>query len=81
VTYDADSGRYRLTPEQAFALADEGSPAYLPGAFELATAAIKAAPKIENAFRTGEGLGWHEHDPGLFRGTERFFRHPTTALT
>jgi SAM-dependent methyltransferase len=74
VTYDADTGRYRLTPEQAFTLADEGSPAYLPGAFELATAAIKAAPKIENAFRTGEGLGWHEHDPGLFRGTERFFR-------
>ena len=74
VSYDAAKQRYFLTPEQAFALAEEGSPAYLPGGFELATAAIKSASKIEEAFRTGEGLGWHEHDAGLFRGTERFFR-------
>jgi SAM-dependent methyltransferase len=74
VNYDADSGRYFLTNEQAFALADEDSPAYLPGAFQLATAAIKAEPKITDAFRSGAGFGWHEHDHGLFEGTERFFR-------
>jgi len=74
VSYDPETGRYWLTPEQAFALAEEGSPAYLPGAFEVATAAIKSAPRIEEAFRTGEGMGWHEHDTGVFRGTERFFR-------
>jgi SAM-dependent methyltransferase len=28
---------------------------------------------IDN-FKTGKGLGWHEHDHGLFRGTESFFR-------
>jgi ubiquinone/menaquinone biosynthesis C-methylase UbiE len=29
---------------------------------------------VEEAFRTGRGLGWHEHSTCLFRGTERFFR-------
>ena len=74
VTYHADSGRYSLSPEQAFALANEDSPAYLPGAFQLVTSALKAEPKIAEAFRTGAGFGWHEHDHGLFEGTERFFR-------
>jgi 2-polyprenyl-3-methyl-5-hydroxy-6-metoxy-1,4-benzoquinol methylase len=74
VTYDADSARYSLTEEQAFALADESSPAYVPGAFQLVTSAVKAEPKITEAFRSGAGFGWHEHDNGLFEGTERFFR-------
>jgi SAM-dependent methyltransferase len=74
VNYDASAGRYSLSAEQSFALAEEGSPAFLPGAFQAAVAAIKAEPKIAEAFRTGCGVGWHEHDPGLFQGTERFFR-------
>ncbi len=74
VTYDAPSGRFRLTEEQAFTLADEKSPAFLPGAFQVALAATKAVPKLIEAFRTGEGMGWHEHDHELFHGTERFFR-------
>lgn len=74
VTYDAATGHYRLTEEQAFTLANEDSPAYMPGAFQLALAAIKALPKLLERFRTGEGLGWHEHDAELFHGTERFFR-------
>jgi SAM-dependent methyltransferase len=63
-----------LTEEQAFALAIEGSPAFLPGAFQIAVAQFKAIPKIAQALRTGQGLGWHEHDAALFHGTERFFR-------
>ncbi len=74
VTYDAATDRYALTEEQALALADESSPAYLPGAFAIAAAAAAARPRIEDAFRTGRGLGWHEHDPLLFEGTEKFFR-------
>jgi SAM-dependent methyltransferase len=74
VTYHADSGRYSLSPEQAFTLAAEDSPAYLPGAFQVATAAVKAEPRITDAFRSGAGFGWHEHDHGVFEGTERFFR-------
>ncbi len=74
VQYDPSSRRYSLSEEQAFALADEKSPAYLPGAFLLAVSALRAVPQITEKFRTGEGFGWHEHDHGLFRGTELFFR-------
>ena len=73
-SYDTAAGKYFLTEEQAFALADESGPVFLPGAFQLALSAVRAEPRIAEAFRTGEGVGWHEHDAGLFRGTERFFR-------
>ena len=63
VTYDSPFGRFTLPEEQAFALANDNSPAFLPGAFQLATAAIRIAPKLLEAFRTGVGVGWHEHDP------------------
>jgi SAM-dependent methyltransferase len=74
VTYDAESGKYTLPPEQALALADETSPVFLPGFFEVVAACVKDEPKITDAFRSGKGVGWHEHDHGLFAGTERFFR-------
>jgi SAM-dependent methyltransferase len=74
VTLEPATGRYRLSEEQSFTLADEKSPAFLPGAFQVALAATKAVPKLIEAFRTGEGMGWHEHDHELFHGTERFFR-------
>ena len=47
---------------------------YLPGAFQLALGALKAEPRITEAFRTGAGFGWHEHDDDVFVGCERFFR-------
>jgi len=74
VTLDAATGKFHLSEEQAFTLADEKSPAFLPGAFQLALAATKAVPRLVEAFRSGEGMGWHEHDHELFHGTERFFR-------
>jgi SAM-dependent methyltransferase len=74
VAYDAASGKFTLPPEQAMALADEQSPVFLPGFFEIVSACIKDEPKVTEAFRTGKGLGWHEHDHCLFAGTERFFR-------
>jgi SAM-dependent methyltransferase len=74
VTYDPASQTYTLPPEQAFALADEQSPVFLPGFFDIVAACIKDEPKIREAFRTGKGVGWHEHDHSLFAGTERFFR-------
>jgi SAM-dependent methyltransferase len=74
VTYDAATKKFTLPPEQAFALAIEDSPVYLPGFFQIVSAVMKDVPKIEEAFRSGKGLGWHEHDHDLFHGTERFFR-------
>jgi 2-polyprenyl-3-methyl-5-hydroxy-6-metoxy-1,4-benzoquinol methylase len=73
VTYE-DGDRYSLTPEQAFALAQEDSPAYIPGAFQIVSSIYKDAHKVTEAFRGGTGVGWHEHHPSLFEGTERFFR-------
>ncbi len=74
VDYDAATQRFGLNEEQSLALAQEGSPAFIPGAFQIATAQFKAIPKIAKAMQTGLGLGWHEHDTALFHGTERFFR-------
>ncbi len=74
VDYDPATDRYALPDERALALADETSPAFLPGGFEIIASAFADEPKIAEAFRTGKGVGWHEHDVRLFRGTERFFR-------
>jgi SAM-dependent methyltransferase len=74
VTYDATTNKFSLSAEQAFALANEDSPAYLPGAFELALGSLAAVPRIAESFRTGAGMGWHEHEDGVFHGCEKFFR-------
>jgi SAM-dependent methyltransferase len=74
ITYDPATTTYTLPPEQALALAVENSPAFLPGAFQIISACFNDSGKIEEAFKTGKGVGWHEHHHDLFRGTERFFR-------
>jgi SAM-dependent methyltransferase len=74
VTYDDKTGKFSLSGEQAFTLANEDSPAYLPGAFELALGSLAAVPRIAESFRTGAGMGWHEHVDGVFHGCEKFFR-------
>jgi 2-polyprenyl-3-methyl-5-hydroxy-6-metoxy-1,4-benzoquinol methylase len=74
VEYDPDSGRYTLPPEQAVALTDPDSPAYLPGFFQLALGSVLDSPKIAEAARSGAGFGWHEHVHDVHEGCERFFR-------
>lgn len=74
VSYHDNTGQFSLDKEQAFALAAEDSPAYLPGAFELALGSLAAVPRIAESFRTGAGMGWHEHADGVFHGCEKFFR-------
>ncbi len=73
VTYDGD-GRYSLTPEQAEIFTNEDSPVCMLGGFQVLTAASRALPTLLERFKTGDGIGWHEHDADLFEGTERFFR-------
>ena len=65
---------YSLSAEQAFCLADPDGPVYLPGAFLLALGALRAERRVADSFRTGAGLGWHEHDEDVFLGCEAFFR-------
>jgi 2-polyprenyl-3-methyl-5-hydroxy-6-metoxy-1,4-benzoquinol methylase len=74
VTYTPANGKFHLSEEQAFAMADENSPAFMPGAFQVALAATKAEEQLSERFKTGQGMGWHEHHHELFVGTERFFR-------
>jgi len=74
VDYDSEAGRFSLNPEQAMALANEDSPVYVAPAFEVIAAGYIDEPKVTDAFRSGAGVGWHEHHECLFRGTEKFFR-------
>jgi SAM-dependent methyltransferase len=74
IEYQPAAGTYSMTPEQAAVFADEKSPVFVAGAFEVVASMFKDEPKITDAFRSGKGVGWHEHSQCLFRGTERFFR-------
>jgi SAM-dependent methyltransferase len=74
VEYDAASGRYTLPAEQAVALTDENSPAFLPGFFQVALGTVHHAPETIEAARSGAGIGWHEHNTDVHVGCERFFR-------
>src|SRR3954467_13220263 len=74
VEYDPETGRYTLPPEQTVALTDSESPAYLPGFFQIALGSVLDSPRITEAARSGNGVGWHEHSHDVFDGCERFFR-------
>jgi SAM-dependent methyltransferase len=79
LTYDSSSQKYALPIEHAQALVNENSPAYIPGAFQAMMAFYRDEPKLLEAFKTGKGIAWGEHDKDLFEGTERFFRPSYTA--
>jgi SAM-dependent methyltransferase len=74
VTYNEKTRKFSLSEVQAFTLANEDSPAYIPGAFQLALGSLAAVPRIAESFRSGAGMGWHEHDEAVFHGCEKFFR-------
>jgi 2-polyprenyl-3-methyl-5-hydroxy-6-metoxy-1,4-benzoquinol methylase len=73
VVYDPETDRYTLPAEHAIALADDQSPFAQSGLFQAITAAIRSEERVIDAFRTGSGVGWHEHHHGLFHGVERLF--------
>ncbi|MDP8930155.1 MAG: class I SAM-dependent methyltransferase [Actinomycetota bacterium] len=74
VTYDPEAGTYELPLEHAVALADEDSPVFVAGLLDIVAAMWAGTERISDAFRSGAGVGWHEHDPRLYRGVERLFR-------
>ncbi len=82
VEYDAESRKFRMTPEQMAIFVDEDSPNYMMGAFYSISSVFNSEAKLTEVFRTGEGIGWGEHSECLFCGTAKFFR-PTykTYLT
>jgi SAM-dependent methyltransferase len=74
LTFDAASEKFTLPDEQALALAVDDSPAFIPGAYQIVAATVIDEPTLREAFKSGDGVGWHEHNCNLFEGTERFFR-------
>ena len=73
ISYDTGTGHYSMTEAQALAFADPAG-LVLPGAFQLAVACLSDRSTILDAFRTGRGMAWGDHDPDVFTGCERFFR-------
>jgi SAM-dependent methyltransferase len=73
VTYEPETGQFSLTEEQAFCLADPNGP-NVPSAFVIVLGYLRAEPRITEAFRTGDGVGWHEHHEDVFVGCDAFFR-------
>jgi SAM-dependent methyltransferase len=71
---DPEAGTFWLDAEQTALLADESDPACMVGAMSIAAALVKDEERVREAFRTGRGMGWQEHHPDLFDGTERLFR-------
>lgn len=74
VEYTPSTQTYELPAEQALCLADETSPVFIPGFFQVCESMFRDLSLVEEAFRSGKGVGWHEHSHALFHGTERFFR-------
>lgn len=72
--FDAASEEFSLSPEQAMVFAIKDSPLYLEGAFDLAAAMIEGERKVENGFKTGEGVAWGESAGCLFCAVGAFFR-------
>src|SRR5262249_29188869 len=75
VLFDTETNQYLLPPEHSFVLANPNSPALLPPAFDVAASLWHDEDEILAAFRSGKGMGWHEHNCRLFTGTEAFFRN------
>src|SRR5215470_15627192 len=74
VRYEPAGHRYTLPAAQAMVLAVEDSPVYMAPAFEVAASFWLDEERLIETFRSGTGLGWHEHNERLFCGTEMFFR-------
>jgi len=73
VSYDAATGEFSLTEEQAFCLADPNGPD-ISAAFVAVLGYLRAEPRLTEAFRTGAGIGWHEHHEDVFVGVDAFYR-------
>ena len=72
VSFDAASDKFTLPDEQAMALAVDNSPAFIPGAYQIIASTVLDEPKLRAAFKTGDGVGWHEHDCNLLKGPSVF---------
>ncbi|KRD41397.1 SAM-dependent methyltransferase [Cellulomonas sp. Root930] len=73
VTYEPATTQFSLTEEQAYCLADPNGP-NVSAAFVAGVGYLRAEPQLTEAFRTGAGVGWHEHHEDVFVGCDAFYR-------
>jgi 2-polyprenyl-3-methyl-5-hydroxy-6-metoxy-1,4-benzoquinol methylase len=74
LAYDAKTDTFSLPPEQAMVFANQGSPVYMMGGFDLMTALLDNQPKVQAAFKSGEGVAWGDQAGCMFCAVARFFR-------
>jgi SAM-dependent methyltransferase len=74
VVYDPAEHTYELPAEHAMVVANENSPVFLGGAFESIASCYSDHDTFVDAFRTGAGVDWGDHDHRLFSGVVRLFR-------
>lgn len=73
VDFDIEKENFFMNPEQIAVFGNRKSPVFMTGAFYAITSVYTDEPKIEKAFKTGEGVAWGDHNSCLFCGTEKFF--------
>ena len=73
VEYDAAEGTYELSDEAAHVWADETSPVFLAGLVGLIASMWADADRLADAFRSGAGIPWGDHDHRLYRGVQRLY--------
>lgn len=74
LSYDAASAKFSLPPEQAMVFANEESPVYMMGGFDVMAALLENQPKVQAAFKSGGGVAWGEQAGCMFCAVARFFR-------
>ena len=75
LTYHGASDAYEMQPEHAMVLANEESPTYLPHAWNVPASMWFDEEKALDAFRTGKGIAWGDHDKRLACGVAAFYRN------
>ena len=73
IQYDVQNENFYMSPEQIAVFGNRKSPVFMTGAFYAITSVYHDEPKMEQAFITGEGISWGNHNSCLFCGTEKFF--------
>src|SRR6185437_5309985 len=74
ITYNPSDKRFFLPIENAMVLANEDSPAFMLGGYQVLRSIFKDEDKFVEIFKSGKGLRWGDHHHDLFEGTAKFFK-------
>jgi ubiquinone/menaquinone biosynthesis C-methylase UbiE len=74
LSYDPATAKFALPPEQAMVFANEESPVYMMGGFDVMVAMLDNQPKVQAAFKSGTGVAWGDQAGCMFCAVARFFR-------